>query len=75
MIEEVDDTELKILEQEYITMLEPSLNCIRAYRTEEDRLEYKLLDRKKQNKKKSNCPECGKEMLKNHIKRHMKSKH
>jgi hypothetical protein len=59
-IEEVDDTELVLLEQEYITMLEPTLNIRRAYRTEEERLEQILLNRKKHNKIKSNCPICDK---------------
>ena len=49
LIETVDDTELRILEQEYINMIEPSLNSYRVYQTEEERLEQKLLHRKKQN--------------------------
>ena len=75
LIEEVEDSELKILEQEYIKMLEPSLNVIRAYRTEEECLEQKLLDIKKQNQKKSNCPICNKEMLKKSIYRHINTFH
>jgi|TARA_R110000796_G_scaffold116314_2_gene228792 hypothetical protein len=70
LIEEVDDTELKILEQEYIKMLEPSLNTYRAYRTEEEVIQYA-----KGNKIKSNCPICNKEMLKRHIKLHIQRKH
>ena len=75
LIEEVDDNELKILEQEYINKLEPSLNTIRAFQTEEERLEQKLLDRKKQNNKKSKCPICSKEMLKQNISRHINRIH
>jgi hypothetical protein len=70
-IEEVDDTELRILEQEYMNKLKPTLNIRRAYRTEEERLEY----HKKHNKIKSNCPICGKEMIKNILKRHIKNIH
>ena len=71
LIEEIDDTELVLLEQEYITMLEPSLNSKRAYQTEEERLEQKLLDRKKQSK----CPICNKEMLKRNINQHIRNIH
>ena len=71
MIEEVDDTELVLLEQEYIKMLEPSLNSHRAFQTEEEYKEQKNLH----NKKKSNCPICGKEMLKNNINRHITNIH
>jgi hypothetical protein len=35
LLETVEDSELKILEQEYINMLEPKLNSQRAYRTQE----------------------------------------
>ena len=75
LLETVDDSELRILEQEYITMLEPSLNSIRAFQTEEERLEQKLLDIKKQNNKKSNCPICGLEMIKKNINRHIRRFH
>ena len=71
LIEEVDDTELVLLEQEYITMLEPSLNCIRAYLTEDERLEQIRL----KDNIKSNCPICDKEMLKTNISRHIKTIH
>ena len=67
LLETVEDSELRILEQEYINMLEPTLNTRRAYQTEEELLEY--------NKKKSNCPICGKLMLKRHIKKHIRNIH
>ena len=67
LLETVEDSELILLEQEYIKMLEPNLNTRRAYRTEEEKKEY--------DKKKSNCPICNKEMLKNHIKRHINTFH
>ena len=71
LIVEADNNELKILEQEYITMLEPSLNIRRVYQTIEERLEQKNLH----NKKKGNCPICNKEMLKRSINRHIKEVH
>ena len=71
LIEEVDDSELVLLEQEYINMLEPSLNTIRAFQTREEYKEQK----KKYNKKKSNCPICNKEMLKHNINKHIKNIH
>ena len=67
LIEEVDDTELVILEQEYIKMLEPTLNSNRAYRTEEEQKEY--------NNKKSKCPICDKLMIKNNVKKHIRRIH
>jgi hypothetical protein len=70
LLETVEDSKLRILEQEYINKLEPTLNTNRAYRTEEERIEQKRLDTKKHNNMKSNCPICNKEMLKNNIKRH-----
>ena len=75
IIEEVYDNEKILLEQEYITMLEPSLNTRRAFQTEEERLEQKLLDRKKQNNKKSNCPICNKKLLKKYINTHIRNIH
>ena len=71
IIETVDDTKLRILEQEYMNMLEPTLNSQRAYRTEEERLEQKNLH----SKKKSNCPICGLEMLKTSIYKHIRIIH
>jgi len=75
LIEEVNDSELKILEQEYITMLEPTLNSNRAYRTEEEYLKQKKKYNDMYNKKKSNCPICNKEMLIICIKRHINRIH
>ena len=71
LIEEVDDTELRILEQEYINKLQPTLNTNRAYRTEEEQLEQW----KEHNKVKSKCPICDKEMLKRSIKKHITNIH
>ena len=71
LIEKVDNEERVLLEQEYITMLEPSLNSQRAIRTKQEKLEQILL----KNKKKSNCPICNKEMLKNSINRHIRNIH
>jgi hypothetical protein len=67
LIETVDDTELVLLEQEYITMLEPSLNSKRAIRTKEERKEQLRLH----NTIKSKCPICSKEMRKKNIKTHI----
>lgn len=75
LIETVEDNELKILEQEYINMLEPSLNTYRANQTEEERIEQMRLHNKINNKKKSKCPECGLEMNKRSIKQHIKNIH
>jgi hypothetical protein len=71
LLETVDDSELVLLEQEYITMLEPSLNSKRAFQTEEEYLEQKNLH----NKKKSKCPICGLEMYKRNIKQHIRNIH
>ena len=70
LIEEVDDSELKILEQGFINLLEPSLNTRRAYQTIEEHKEQIRLNNKINNNKKSNCPICDKLMLQNNIKRH-----
>ena len=75
LLETVKDSELRIIEQEYIKMLEPSLNTKKSYITEKERLEQKKECNKKHNKKKSNCPICNKEMLKNHINRHINKIH
>tara|TARA_R110000823_G_scaffold278811_1_gene397178 strand:- start:33 stop:455 length:423 start_codon:yes stop_codon:yes gene_type:complete len=79
LIEEVDNSELRLLEQEYITMLEPSLNSRRAFRTEQEKLEQIRLKNKKNGKKKNkikgNCPICNKEMIKNNIYKHIRNIH
>ena len=75
LLETVEDSELVLLEQEYINMLEPSLNTRRAYQTEEERLEQIRLKNKKHNNKKSNCPICDKLIIKNYIKRHIRNIH
>ena len=79
LIEEVEDSELLLLEQEYINMLEPTLNSYRAYRTIEELKEQWKEKNKKHNpinnKKKSKCPMCGLEMNKRSINRHIKNIH
>ena len=71
MIEEVEDSELKILEQEYMNKLKPTLNSQRAYQTIEE-LKEQI---EKQNKKKINCPICDKLITKNYINQHIKNIH
>ncbi len=75
LLETVDDTEIILLEQEYINKLQPTLNSIRAFQTEDERLEQIRLKNKKHNNMKSNCPICGKLMLKQNIKRHINTIH
>jgi len=75
LIETVDNSELRIIEQEYIKMLEPSLNTYRAFQTKEERLEQQKIYDKKQNQKKSNCPICNKLMLKKSLYRHINTFH
>jgi len=75
LIEKVENDELLLLEQEYINMLEPKLNTNRAFITNKEKIEYKRKQNKINNKKKSNCPICNKEMLKNHINRHINTFH
>ena len=67
LIETVENDELLLLEQEYIKMLEPTLNIRRAYQTEEEKIEYY--------KKKSKCPICDKLIIKKYIKTHIKNIH
>ena len=72
LLQEINDTNIiKELEQEYINKLEPTLNSNRAIRTEEEHKEQIRFNIKI----KSNCPICNKELLKNNIKRHIKSQH
>jgi hypothetical protein len=75
LIETVDDSELKIFEQGFINLLEPSLNTRRAYQTIEEHKEQIRLNNKINNNKKSNCPICDKLMLQNNIKRHIRNNH
>jgi len=75
LIETVEDSELRILEQEYINKLQPTLNSQKAYRTEEEYKEQMRLINKKYSQKKSNCPICDKLMLKRNIKRHINTFH
>jgi hypothetical protein len=71
LIEEVDNDNIKIKEQEQIDLLNPILNSQKAFRTEEQLIEQK----KECNNKKSNCPICNKELLKNNIHRHIRNIH
>ena len=82
MIEEVDNENIFIKEQEYIDLLNPTINTRKAFRTEEQKKEYDNENGKKYYEKnknsiniKSNCPECGKEMFKNNINRHINNIH
>ena len=71
-----------ILEQVYIDLLEPSLNSKNAFGWDMERKknndknykkEYRNTDKYINSRKiKINCPHCNKEMLKNHIKRHLR---
>ena len=81
MLEKVDNENIMIKEQEYINKLNSTLNTNRAYRTEEERIEQKILDRKKQNEKnneknkeknkeKIKCDLCGSIVSKGSLKRH-----
>jgi len=58
--------ELLELEQYYMDLLEPSLNCKNTIK----RWSQDII-----NKKKGNCPHCNLEMLARHIPRHIKRKH
>jgi hypothetical protein len=51
LIETVDNENIKIKEQEYIDLLQPSLNTYRAFRTEEQRIEENKEYMKEYNKK------------------------
>ena len=50
LLETVEDSELKIVEQKYIKMVEPSLNTYKAYNTIEDRKEHIKKYQKKKSK-------------------------
>ena len=75
LIETVDNSELRILEQEYINMLEPKLNTNRAYRTKEEKKEYEKKYKRKTDKIKGNCPICNKLMTKKYINTHINTFH
>ena len=61
--------ELNINEQYYIDLLKPNLNSNKAVGWD---MERKKNNDKIYNKIKGNCPQCGKEMLKNSINKHLK---
>ena len=71
LIETVDNDNITIKEQDYMDILQPSLNCQRAFRTEEQLIEQK----KECNNRKIYCPICYKKMLKNSIQRHIRNIH
>ena len=75
LIEKVDNDNITIKEQEYMDLLNPTLNTCRAFRTEEQLKEYQKDYMKKKNKIKSNCPICYKKMIKNNIKQHINNIH
>jgi hypothetical protein len=75
LIETVDNENITIKEQDYIDLLQPSLNRQRAYITEQQRIEQIKKKNKKHNNIKSNCPECGKLMVKGNINRHIRDIH
>ena len=82
LIETVDNENIKIKEQTYIDLLQPSLNHIRAYTTEEQRLEQlKEYNKKNKEKLKSvrseiiNCPICNIQIQKGSLTRHKNRKH
>ena len=72
LLETVENNKLLLLEQEYIKMLEPSLNTRKAYQTKKELKNYKSNFYKKQ---KTNCPICNKEMRKSSIKKHINTFH
>tara|TARA_R110000796_G_scaffold208283_1_gene324537 strand:+ start:41 stop:472 length:432 start_codon:yes stop_codon:yes gene_type:complete len=75
LIEEVDNENIFIKEQEYMYLLNPTLNSQRAFITEEQRLEQMKELKKKNNKIKANCPQCGMLIGKNNINRHINNIH
>ena len=64
--------ELEMNEQHWKDLLKPHLNERNAYGYDKERRNNKM---KIINSKKTNCPHCGKEMIKSSIYRHIKSKH
>ena len=72
----ISKKELNMNEQYYLDLLKPILNNSNAVGFDMKRKKNtKKIDNKNLNKKKANCPQCNKEMLKRHIKRHIKSQH
>ena len=65
--------ELTINEQYYIELLKPQLNSCYAIGWDMERKKnYDKIYNKNNNNKKANCPQCGKEMIKNNINKHLK---
>ena len=82
LIEKVDNDNITIKEQTYMDLLNPTINTIRAFITEEQKIEQqkeydkkRIEYKKEQNKIKANCPICNKEMIKNNIKQHIRNIH
>ena len=63
--DDLNKEQLLELEQIYLCLLKPELNCYNSIGKDKNR-------RKKYIKIKENCPECGKEMLKICIKKHLR---
>jgi len=69
----LDEDELRQYEQFYIDEYKPILNIRNAFGRNKEK--FKISHKphwQRNNKKKGNCPNCGKEMLKRHIKRHIR---
>tara|TARA_R110000822_G_scaffold5528_2_gene23687 strand:+ start:1675 stop:2124 length:450 start_codon:yes stop_codon:yes gene_type:complete len=75
-LEEVDNKNIFIKEQEYINKLNPTLNTISSYRTEEEEKEYYNNNKNKIHKRqteKIKCELCNREMNKSNLSRHKKT--
>ena len=69
LLEEVDNENIRIKEQEYIELLNPSLNVKRAFQTKEERKEQiRLKDKKYREKNKDKINEKKKEYYENNKK-------
>ena len=68
----ISKKELEINEQAYIELLKPQLNSINAVGYNMERRKNR---KKIHNKFKANCPHCNKLLIKNNIKRHIKTQH
>ena len=69
----ISKKELTIEEQKYKDLLKPELNSYNAYGYDIKREKNtKKIYNKIHNKIKANCPHCNKELLKIHIKRHIR---